>query len=73
VADFNSWDLCDHCCGNLFDKTPIAFNKAKTWVTREEEFVRRAGFALVATLAVHDKKLPMKSFFFFQLNRTICF
>jgi len=56
VQDFNSWDLCDQCCSNLFDKTPFAFDKAAEWSAREEEFVKRAGFALMACLAVHDKK-----------------
>jgi len=56
VKDFNSWDLCDQCCMNLFDKTPFAYDKALEWSERQEEFVKRAGFALMATLAVHDKK-----------------
>ncbi len=55
VQDFDSWDLCDHCCGNLFDKTKFAFEKAKEWSTRKAEFEKRAGFALIAELAVHDK------------------
>lgn len=56
VADFDSWDVCDQVCGNLFDKTPWAYEKALAWAEREEEFVRRAGFAIMAMLAVHDKK-----------------
>lgn len=56
AADFNSWDVCDQVCGNLFDRTPFAYQKALEWSSREEEFVRRAGFALMAWLAVHDKK-----------------
>ena len=56
AAAFDSWDLCDQCCGNLFDKTPFAWKKVREWCRREEEFVRRAGFALLAWLAVHDKK-----------------
>jgi 3-methyladenine DNA glycosylase AlkD len=56
AADFDSWDVCDQVCGNLFDRTPIAYQKALEWSTREEEFVKRAGFALMAWLAVHDKK-----------------
>ncbi len=55
VKDFDSWDICDQTCG-LFDRTPFAFDKAKEWCRREEEFVRRAGFAMMASLAVHDKK-----------------
>ncbi len=58
VGDFASWDVCDQCCMNLFDKTPLAWRKAKEWSTREEEFVKRAAFALMASLAVHDKKAP---------------
>jgi 3-methyladenine DNA glycosylase AlkD len=56
VEDFDSWDVCDQVCMNLFDKTEWAFSKAEQWSRRKEEFVRRAGFALMATLAVHDKK-----------------
>jgi 3-methyladenine DNA glycosylase AlkD len=56
VADFNSWDVCDQCCGNLFDKTPFAYRKAVEWSGMEPEYTRRAGFALMAYLAVHDKK-----------------
>lgn len=55
VKDFDSWDVCDDCCGTLFDKTPFAYRKAMEWSGREEEFVKRAGFALMAELAVHDK------------------
>lgn len=55
VKDFHSWDICDACCGNLFDKTPFAYRKAVEWSSRKEEFVKRAGFALMAYLAVHDK------------------
>lgn len=56
VADFDSWDMCDQACGNLFDKTPYAYTKAMVWSRRPEEFVRRAGFALMAYLALHDKQ-----------------
>jgi 3-methyladenine DNA glycosylase AlkD len=65
VKDFNSWDLCDHCCGHLFDKTEYAYQKAKEWSKRREEFVKRAGFALIAFLAVHDKKAEDKEFLIF--------
>lgn len=68
VSVFNSWDLCDQCCMNLFDKTSLAEKKAIEWAKRNEEFVRRAGFALMATLAVHDKKMADKDFLkFFPL------
>jgi 3-methyladenine DNA glycosylase AlkD len=56
VMDFDSWDVCDQCCSNLLDKTKFARKKAVQWSEREEEFVKRAGFVLMATLAVHDKK-----------------
>ncbi len=62
VKDFDSWDVCDQVCMNLFDKTPFAFDKAKEWAARNEEFVKRAGFALMASLAVHDKKATDSEF-----------
>ena len=58
AADFNSWDLVDQCCGNLFDRSPIAWEKAVEWSGRDAEFVKRAGFSLMAYLAVHAKKEP---------------
>lgn len=58
VAEIDNWDLCDQCCLNLFDRLPFAWAKAAEWAGREEEFTRRAGFALMAVLAVHDKKAP---------------
>lgn len=56
VKDFDSWDVCDQVCSNLFDRTPFAQRKAVEWSGRNEEFVKRAGFVLMAALAVHDKK-----------------
>jgi len=56
VKDFDSWDVCDQVCMNLFDRTPFADRKAVEWSGREEQFVKRAAFALMASLAVHDKK-----------------
>ncbi len=56
VEDFDSWDVCDQCCSNLFDKTELAHKKAVEWSRRKEEFVKRAGFVLMATLSVHDKE-----------------
>jgi len=55
VREFDSWDVCDGCCGNLFDKTPFAYAKALEWSKAGPEFVKRAGFSLMAELAVHDK------------------
>jgi 3-methyladenine DNA glycosylase AlkD len=55
VKDFDSWDVCDQCCNNLFCKTSFAYQKAMEWSLRREEFVKRAGFVLMACLAVHDR------------------
>jgi 3-methyladenine DNA glycosylase AlkD len=55
VCGFNSWDVCDQVCMNLFDKTPLAWRKIREWSKRDEEFVKRAAFALIACLAWHDK------------------
>jgi 3-methyladenine DNA glycosylase AlkD len=60
--DFDSWDVVDGCCGNLFDRTRFAIRKATEWCRRPEEFVKRAGFVLMAELAVHDKKAPDNTF-----------
>jgi 3-methyladenine DNA glycosylase AlkD len=62
VKDFNSWDVCDQVCMNLFDKTPLAWKKVVDWSTREEEFVKRAAFALIACLAWHDKTAEDEKF-----------
>jgi len=55
VAGMNSWDVCDQVCMNLFKKSPLAWKKIVDWTEREEEFVRRAAYALIACLAWHDK------------------
>ena len=62
AADFDNWGVCDACCGNLFDKTGFAYRKAVEWSRRDEEFVKRAGFALMACLVVHDKKADDRQF-----------
>jgi 3-methyladenine DNA glycosylase AlkD len=62
VKDFNSWDVCDQVCMNLFEKTPLAWKKARDWSTREEEFVKRAAFSLIACLAWHNKEAPDETF-----------
>lgn len=62
VIAFDSWDICDACCSNLFDKTSLAYKKALKWSLRHEEFVKRAGFVLMATLSVHDKSAPDADF-----------
>jgi 3-methyladenine DNA glycosylase AlkD len=56
AKDFDSWDICDQVCSNLFDQTPYAYQKAVQWAKRPEEYVRRAGFVLMAALSVHDKQ-----------------
>jgi 3-methyladenine DNA glycosylase AlkD len=58
AKDFDSWAICDGACLHLFDRTRFAYQKATEWSSREEEFVKRAGFALMAVLAVHDKEAP---------------
>lgn len=62
AKDFDSWDVCDQTCNNLFRKSPLAFSKAFEWCKRDEEFIKRAGFVLMANLAVHDKKREDKDF-----------
>lgn len=54
--DFDSWDVCDQACTSLFDLTSLAYKKVSEWSERDEEFVKRAAFSLIAGLAVHDKK-----------------
>jgi len=56
VKDFDSWDVCDQCCMNLFEKTKFAYHKCVEWSSNKQEFVKRAGFVLIARLAVSDKK-----------------
>src|SRR3989338_9922980 len=68
VKDFDSWDVCDHVCMNLFEKTGFAYKKAIEWSKRDEEFVKRAGFVLMARLAVSDKEAEDEKFLkFFPL------
>ena len=62
VKDFDNWAICDGVCLHLFRKTPFAWKKTKQWTKRKEEFVKRAGFTLMATLAVHDKEADDKKF-----------
>jgi 3-methyladenine DNA glycosylase AlkD len=53
---FDSWGVCDTVCWHSFEKTPFAYEKAREWAGSPREFVKRAGFALMACLAGHDKK-----------------
>ena len=62
VKDFDSWDVCDQCCMNLFDKLHFAFGKAIELSKKEKEFEKRAGFALMACLAWHDKEAGDEKF-----------
>jgi len=62
VKDIDSWDVCDQVCMNLFEKTPLARKKILDWSKREEEFVKRAAFALIACLAWHDKAAEDEKF-----------
>jgi 3-methyladenine DNA glycosylase AlkD len=55
---FDSWALVDGTCSNLFDRTPFAREKALAWSGRAAEHVKRAGFVLMAAMAVHDKRAP---------------
>lgn len=58
AKSFDSWAICDTACFHLFDRTPHAFAKVRKWSTSREEFVKRAAFALLASVALHDKKAP---------------
>lgn len=65
VSEFDYWEICDQCCMNLFEDMPCAYDKAIQWSRREEEFVKRAGFVLMARLAVSDKKAVDERFIAF--------
>ncbi|UCG70067.1 MAG: DNA alkylation repair protein [Thermoplasmata archaeon] len=62
VLDLDSWDICDHCSSDIFLKSKFAYKKAVEWSSREEEFVKRAAFSLMARLAVRDKKAKDERF-----------
>ena len=62
VKGYNSWDVCDQVCMNLFEKTPLAWKKILDWSEREEEFIKRTAFALIACLAWHDKEAEDEKF-----------
>ncbi len=62
VKDINSWDVCDQVCMNLFEKTPLVWKKIIDWSKRDDEFVKRAAFALIACLAWHDKHAEDQKF-----------
>ena len=62
ARDFDSWDICDQVVGNLFERTPYAVPAAHSWTERDETFVKRAGFVMIATRAVHDGMSPDDAF-----------
>ena len=59
---FENWAVCDTMTFKLWDRTPHAWAKVNEWSTRDEEFVKRAAFALLASLTVHDKKAPDENY-----------
>jgi 3-methyladenine DNA glycosylase AlkD len=59
---FASWDVCDQVCANAFRASPLAWRKVQAWATRRDEFVRRAAFALLASLVVHDRQASDERF-----------
>ena len=65
VRSFDSWDVCDQVCMNLFDKHALAWKKIVEWSKRDEEFVKRAAFSLIACLSVHDKEAEDQKFLAF--------
>lgn len=62
AKDFDNWAICDGCCIHLFRKTSVTWKKAKEWSRSKDEFVRRAGFVMITSLAVHDKQAEDKKF-----------
>lgn len=74
AEDFKYWEICDQCCMNLFEKTKFAYKKAMEWSASDKEFIKRAGFVLMARLAVSDKKADDKQFevFFPIIKREAC-
>jgi len=65
VKDFDSWDVCDQCCMNLLRYTGFAYSKAVEWSSSDKEYVKRAGFVMMACLAVGDKKAGDEKFLAF--------
>lgn len=62
ARDFDSWDVCDQTCLNAFVRSPLAWRKVATWSRQRDAFVRRAAFALLASLSVHDKHAADQAF-----------
>lgn len=61
-ADFDNWGVCDTVCFALFDRSPHAWQKVHAWATAHAEFRKRAAFALLWGLTVHDKQAPDRNF-----------
>ena len=62
VKDIRSWDVCDQLCMNLFERIPFASKKIFEWSKRDEEYVKRVPYAMIACIAWHDKKAPDELF-----------
>lgn len=62
AKDFDSWEVCDQVCNNLFRKNNLCFDKSFEWCSRSEEFVKRAGYVTMAVLAIHDKSRSNEDF-----------
>ena len=62
AGDFDNWAVCDHLCFHLFDRTPHAFAKIRQWSRKRGEFQKRAAFALLASVALHDKRASDEAF-----------
>ena len=58
ARDFDNWAICDTMCFHLFDRSPHAWPKIRQWSRSRDEFVKRAAFALLASVALHDKQAP---------------
>ena len=58
AKDFDNWAVCDTATFALWDRSPHAWPKVREWSKRQEEFVKRAAFAMLASLTVHDKAAP---------------
>jgi len=65
ARDFDSWDICDQVCGEVLPYVPFAIEKALQWTTKRPEFVKRAGFVLMARMAVRRKDIPDENFLAF--------
>jgi len=65
TKSFDNWGTCDTACFCLFDRSPLAWGRVEPWAKSKDEFVRRAGYALLASLAGHDKKAADEQFLAF--------